>query len=126
VVVVRIIGFVIGPTVQLRIHCVMTLYFVLAIICQISIKLVNDVLWTAAVTQCTSAVACSASDKVGSIQLVLGALLECFLQRLVQLTFIIIILIMLMRNMLIVALLHLILLLLLIFHQLAELVQLIL
>ena len=104
----------------------MTLYFVLAIICQISIKLVNDVLWTAAVTQCTSAVACSASDKVGSIQLVLGALLECFLQRLVQLTFIIIILIMLMRNMLIVALLHLILLLLLIFHQLAELVQLIL
>ena len=104
----------------------MTLYFVLAIVCQISIKLVNDVLRTAAVTQCTSAVACSTSDKVGSIQLVLGALLECFLQRLVQLTFIIIILIMLMRNMLIITLLHLILLLLLVFHQLAELVQLIL
>ena len=57
----------------------------------------------------------------------LGALLERLLQRLMQLTFIIVILIMFMRNMLVVTfILHIFLLLLLVFHQFAELVQLIL
>ena len=76
----------------------------------------------------SAAVASTTSDKASCVQLgVLGALLERLLQRLMQLTFIIVILIMFMRNMLVVTfILHIFLLLLLVFHQFAELVQLIL
>lgn len=76
----------------------------------------------------SAAVASATSDKASCVQLgVLGALLERLLQRLMQLTFIIVILIMFMRNMLVVTfILHIFLLLLLVFHQFAELVQLIL
>lgn len=65
--VVRIFSFIIWFTVQFRIHCIMTLYFILTFINWFSIKLINNVIWTATMAKCTTSIAYSISDNVGHI-----------------------------------------------------------